>query len=220
MALPMILEGIQVASTRLPMVPELQLYLIQEDLPQAPLSEQDYSRLMESPPYWAFCWGGGQALARWILDHPDYLSGCDVVDFGAGSGVVAIAAALVGASRVTAVDMDQDALRVSQMNARLNKVVIQTATTLPGCELPYQEASERWVCAADVCYEESGADMIRHCLRSGMQILIAESRQTDLLDRFPELTEIAQYSLRTFPDLDEATQYDSVRLYASSQMSC
>ena len=96
--------GNEIALRRPPLCPEIALWLIdgQVDL------EAECRGLHEgeSPPYWAFCWGSGQALARWLLDHPDEVRGRRVVDFGSGSGVAGIAAAMAGAREVVAVDVD------------------------------------------------------------------------------------------------------------------
>lgn len=79
-------------------------------------------------PYWAFAWAGGRALAAWILDNPSSVAGKVVMDFGCGSGIVAIAAAQAGAKASWAVDIDPMALRAVQANAELNRVVVQTSS--------------------------------------------------------------------------------------------
>ena len=85
-------------------------------------------------PYWAYSWGGGLALARHILDHPETVAGRDVLDLGTGSGIAAIAAALSGASNVTAADVDRYAIIASDLNAAANGVAVSTlhADLLPG----------------------------------------------------------------------------------------
>src|SRR6266581_1789142 len=84
-----------------PLVPEIRLHLATE----------------VTPPYWAFAWAGGQALARFLLDHPERVAGRAVLDFGAGSGLVAIAAAKAGAASVTAADIDPFAAAAIAANA-------------------------------------------------------------------------------------------------------
>ena len=128
---------------RPPLVPEIGLWLLagEVDLESACAGLEEG----EGPPFWAFCWGSGQALARWILDHPEEVRGREVVDLGAGSGIVAIAAALRGARRVVAVDIDATALEVAQANARENGVHIEVAERMPDrCDL---------LTASDVLYE-------------------------------------------------------------------
>ena len=85
-SLPFVLDGVRIEPRKLPQVPEISLFLMQDEYPEQNLQQADYQRLMSAPPYWAFCWGGGQALARWILDNPAVVAGRRVVDFGAGSG--------------------------------------------------------------------------------------------------------------------------------------
>ena len=131
--------------TRLPLRPDLSLWLLapDADLEQACV---DLAALT-APPFWAFCWGAGQALAHYLALHPAVVRGRRVVDLGAGSGVVAIAAARAGASHVTAVDIDVSALEATRHNARLNGVRIHVANSIP----------EDWdvLLAADVGYETS-----------------------------------------------------------------
>src|SRR5215467_7887078 len=81
-----------------PLVPEIKLHLATEVVPLWRLTEEELQAQGIPPPYWAFAWAGGQALARYILDHRDLVAGSAVLDFGSGSGLVAIAATLAGAS--------------------------------------------------------------------------------------------------------------------------
>src|SRR5580693_3097689 len=87
-----------------PLVPELRLHLAVEVMPLWRKTEDELEALGVPPPYWAFAWAGGQALARYVLDHPDIVRGGSVLDFGAGSGLVALAAAKAGAAKVLAAD--------------------------------------------------------------------------------------------------------------------
>jgi predicted nicotinamide N-methyase len=207
-SLPHIIDSATVEPRSLPLVPELRFYLMTDHYPGHSLAREEYLRLMERPPYWAFCWGGGQALARWILDHPERVRGRDVVDFGAGSGVAGIAAARCGAMSVQAVDIDQDALRVCLLNAGLNGVSLRVAEQM-------EEGADPLLLAADVGYEDAGfAAVVRH-IESGGQAIIAESRLRDLHLRFPALTLQARFQIRTFPDLEEHSMFDEVHIYAT-----
>src|SRR6266705_6392659 len=89
-----------------PLVPEIRLHLATEVAPIWLATEDSLARGAVPPPYWAFAWAGGQALARYLLDHPETVAGRAVLDFGAGSGLVAIAAAKAGAASVTAAEID------------------------------------------------------------------------------------------------------------------
>src|SRR5882757_8974972 len=95
---------------RPPLVPEIKLYLATEVVPLWRATEEELEKNGVPPPYWAFAWAGGQALARYILDNPDIVRGKRVLDIGSGSGVVGIAAAKSGAGHVLAADIDAHAI--------------------------------------------------------------------------------------------------------------
>jgi len=119
------------ANTRLltpPLVPEIGLHLAEESLPIWRKTEEELGEMGLPPPYWAFAWAGGQALARYILDQAGELAGKRVLDIGAGSGLAAIAAAKAGARDVIAADIDVLAVTAIGLNAAANGVTI-TATT-------------------------------------------------------------------------------------------
>src|SRR5215208_2317794 len=109
---------------RPPLVPEIALHLATEVTPIWQATEESLSRGGVPPPYWAFAWAGGQALARFLLDHPEMVRGREVLDIGSGSGIVAIAAAKAGASRVVAAEIDPVAAAAIAMNAPLNGVAV------------------------------------------------------------------------------------------------
>src|SRR5436853_7807427 len=97
------------ANTKLlavPLVPEIRLHLAEESLPIWQKTEDELGQLNVPPPYWAFAWAGGQAVARYLLDHPEVCCGRRVLDLGAGSGISAIASANSGAAHVLAADVD------------------------------------------------------------------------------------------------------------------
>src|SRR5947207_8472382 len=108
------------AITAPPLVPEIRLYLASEITPIWQATELSLARGAVPPPFWAFAWAGGQALARYLLDRPETVAGREVLDFGSGSGLVAIAAAKVGAARVTAADIDPVAAAAIAANSELN----------------------------------------------------------------------------------------------------
>lgn len=117
------------ASTRLqapPLVPEIRLHLADESLAIWQKSEEELGEINVPPPYWAFAWAGGQALARYLLDNPSLCSGARVLDLGSGSGISAIAAALAGGSKVLAADIDAYALAAVSLNAIANGARIET----------------------------------------------------------------------------------------------
>ena len=131
-----------------PLCPEIRLYLATEFTPLWHATEASLERSQMPPPYWAFAWAGGQALARYILDHPELVAGKSALDIGAGCGLVAIAAARAGA-RVTAAELDPFAGAAIAMNAGLNGVslAIETADLLVR-----EPGAWQAVLAGDMCY--------------------------------------------------------------------
>ena len=111
--------------TVLPDAPQIALYLLNEDFSRAPLSPEAVQAVWDRPAYWAFCWASGQVLATILLQQPAWAAGKTVLDFGSGSGVVAIAAALAGAARVIACDIDPDAQVAIRSNAGHNHVNVE-----------------------------------------------------------------------------------------------
>jgi predicted nicotinamide N-methyase len=107
-----------------PLVPEIRLHLAAEPIGLWQRTERDLGRTGLPPPYWAFAWAGGQALARYLLDHPGVVAGRPVIDLASGSGVVAIAAARAGAATVTAYDVDPLAVAAIAVNAAANDVSV------------------------------------------------------------------------------------------------
>jgi predicted nicotinamide N-methyase len=134
-----------------PLVPEIALHLATEVTPIWQATEESLSRGPVPPPFWAFAWAGGQALARYLLDNPKLVAGREVLDIGSGSGIVAIAAAKAGAKSVTAAEIDPFAAAAIALNAPLNKVklAVETRDLL-------DRAAAGWgvALAGDICYEE------------------------------------------------------------------
>jgi predicted nicotinamide N-methyase len=143
-------------------------------------------------PFWAFCWGAGQALARLLQREPERVRGKCVVDFGAGSGVAAIAAALAGAARVIAVDSDPRARSMCLANAELNRVQIEVQSELP----------VHWdvLLATDVLYENSNLAYLEQLARSGRTVLISDPVREGTPS--PRCQPFQTLQARTFPDVD------------------
>ena len=108
-----------------PFVPEIRLHQAEEATSLWHMTEDDLGRAGLPPPFWAFAWAGGRGLARHVLDHPELVAGKRVLDFASGSGLVAIAAALAGAGRVQAVDVDPFAFASIGLNAVANGVAVE-----------------------------------------------------------------------------------------------
>jgi predicted nicotinamide N-methyase len=186
--------GSALAVRELPLCPELRLWLLHDGVD---LDARADELLHGGPaPYWAFCWGAGQALARYLIDHPQLVRGKRVVDFGAGSGVAGIAAALAGASRVTAVDIDPTALRVAECNAQLNGVTIDSASAVP----------DDWqvLLASDVLYETGNEHWLLTAAASGREVLLSDPLRHGTPR--PGLAVVCEYAVRTLPDVDYPIQ--------------
>ncbi len=129
------------AGTRLrpvPLVPEIRLYQASDPISLWERTEQARGQGGLDPPFWAFAWAGGQALARYLLDHPRAVRGRHVIDVASGSGLVAIAAALAGAATVAAYDIDPLAAAAIEVNAAANGVTVRAvcADVLDDDDLP------------------------------------------------------------------------------------
>ena len=177
---------------RVPLCPELRLELL---APEYDLDAPAARDLLSSPPYWAFAWAGGQALARFVLDRPALVAGDTVVDFGAGSGLVALAAARAGAARVIACDLDPRARAAIRRNARRNGLQIEI----------YAELSriEGLLLAADVCYEPANVGWLRGVAAAGVSVLVSDPERRGAPMR--GLEPLARYRVTTCPDLGEPT---------------
>jgi predicted nicotinamide N-methyase len=139
------------AVARPPLVPEIALHLATEVTPLWQATEASLAKGAVPPPFWAFAWAGGQALARYLLDNPEIVAGREVLDIGSGSGIVAIAAAKAGAAAVTAAEIDPFAAAAIALNAPLNGVNVRIETR----DL-LDRAAAGWgvALAGDICYEE------------------------------------------------------------------
>ena len=162
-----------------PLVPELRLHLASEMMKLWGETETAQAAQVSGlgqlpPPYWAFAWAGGQALARYVLDHPQDVAGKTVLDFGTGSGLVAIAAARAGAAHVAAAELDPIAVAAAALNAAANNVRIETIDhDLIGAERCWDV-----VLAGDMCYEQPLAGRLLSWLRpmaqAGTRVLLGD----------------------------------------------
>lgn len=158
--------------TAVPFVPEVRLHKAVPTSRLGRLAEDD-ERF--GSPYWALYWGGGLVLARHVLDHPDSVAGRRVLDLGAGSGLVAIAAALAGAAEVTAADTDPYAVLATGLNAEANGVVV--TTRLADLTLEAAPAFDA-VLVGDLFYDQETAarvlGFVRACADRGAEVLIGD----------------------------------------------
>jgi predicted nicotinamide N-methyase len=204
------LPGARLEQTRLPLLPALRLWLINADYPVGPLPPEVARQLMEDPPYWAFCWGSGAVLARWLLDHPEAVRGRTVLDFGAGSGVVAVAAALAGAQRAVACDLDGRSLQAARANALLNGVQVET------CADYFAFAGDiDLILAADVLYDRDNLPFLQAFRTRAPEVLVADSRVRDF--REPGYQRLWSQDCIAVPDLGEAEWVKHVTVYRAGR---
>jgi len=192
-----------------PLTPEIRLHLASEVTPLWHATEASLARQQLPPPYWAFAWAGGQALARYLLDHRDIVAGQDALDFGAGSGLVAIAAMKAGARRATAAEIDPFACAAIALNASLNGVAVAIE---PSDVIGRTDAPGSLILVGDMCYERPLAERLVAWLhdkaRRGATILLGDPGRAYL----PKtgLIELARYAVPTPLDLEDRTERTGV----------
>lgn len=182
--------------------PEISLYLADEITPIWRLTEEELGEMGLPPPFWAFAWAGGQALARWLLDNPHECAGKSVVDLATGSGLVGIAAALRGASSVLAADIDPFCEAAVRVNARANAVTLDfTDTNLLDSPPPQADL----ICAGDVFYDRDMAMSVLRWLKAaranGTRVLVGDPGR----NHSPKsgLTFLAEYTVPTTRELED-----------------
>ncbi|KQV55181.1 MULTISPECIES: methyltransferase [unclassified Caulobacter] len=185
-----------------PHTPELSLHLADEITPIWTLTEEALQEIGLPPPFWAFAWAGGQALARYILDHPEIVAGKRVIDFATGSGLVAIAAMKAGAASVLAADIDVFCEAAVGLNAEANGVVVGfTEVNLLDAPPPQADV----LLAGDICYEKPMAEAVMDWLRqgraSGSSVLIGDPGRTYF--RKDDLLKLAEYQVETTRELED-----------------
>ena len=185
---------------------DLTLWLIDAQNMDRAFSPEETRRILEEPPYWCFCWASGLAMARWLVEQPHWVQGKRVLDFGAGSGVAAIAAARAGAAEVVACDLDPLALQACRENAALNGVSLGYSADF------FAEADHfDLILVADVLYDRANLPLLDHFLSRGKQALVADSRVKDF--QHPRYERLHMLEACTWPDLAEPQEFRQVSLY-------
>ncbi len=193
-----------------PLIPELQLRLATKLTPLWHATETWLGQSGLEPPFWAFAWAGGQALARLLLDQPHWVRDHAVLDFGTGGGLVALAAAYAGATRAIALDIDPWATAAAAENAALNRLPLtpMCRDVLASDDRDSVLDGITVILAADVCYERAAADRItvwlRRCAAEGRTVLLADpGRQFAPTDGLSEVFRCRVPVSRELEDRDE-----------------
>ncbi len=186
-----------------PLVPEIRLHLAHEAVPLWQKTEEELGEMGLPPPFWAFAWAGGQALARYVIDHADAVKNRRVLDLATGSGLVAIAAAQAGASHIVAADIDAFAVTAAQMNADINHVTldIQLRDLLA---LPPPDVEV--ILVGDLFYEKSLASLclawLQRAQTRGTGVFIGDPGRSYLPQ--DQLKKLAEYNVPVTRDLEDA----------------
>jgi len=180
-----------------PLVPEVRLHLATEVVPLWKKTEEELEAEGVPPPYWAFAWAGGQALSRYILDHADEVRGKNILDFGSGSGLVAIAAMKAGAARVLAADIDRFAVEAIALNAAANDAQMNIITD-------DVIGRDEWdvILVGDMCYERPLAERLLAWLgQTSARVLLGDPGRS----YFPKsgVTKLATYRVQTTRELED-----------------
>ncbi|MEM7172145.1 MAG: 50S ribosomal protein L11 methyltransferase [Pseudomonadota bacterium] len=192
-----------------PLVPEIRLHLASEVVPLWQATEEELTQQGLPPPFWAFAWAGGQALARYLLDHPHVVQDRGVLDFGSGSGLQGIAAKLAGAKRVLAADIDPFAAQAAALNATANGVELEITE-----QDQIGASAGEWdvILAGDVCYEGPMAESIEIWLRDlaadGKEVLLGDPGRTYLPRQ--GLERVIAYGVKTSRELEDTDLRNAV----------
>ncbi|HUJ03230.1 MAG TPA: 50S ribosomal protein L11 methyltransferase [Rhizomicrobium sp.] len=180
-----------------PLVPEVRLHLATEIMPLWRKTEEELEAEGIPPPYWAFAWAGGQALSRYVLDNPQEVRGKKILDFGAGSGMVAVAAKKAGARDVLAADIDRFAAAAIALNAAANETQVDITTD-------DVIGREGWdvILVGDMCYERPLAERLMAWLaKSNARVLLGDPGRS----YFPKssVEKLATYRVETTRELED-----------------
>jgi predicted nicotinamide N-methyase len=181
-----------------PLVPEIKLHLATEVVALWRATEEELAEAGLPPPYWAFAWAGGQALARYVLDHPALVQGKQVLDIGAGSGLVGLAAVKAGAAQVLAADIDAFACAAIRLNAQANDCALAvTQEDLIG-------TAGAWdvILVGDLFYERPLAERLQAWLKPMSAVVLLGDPGRNYFPK-TNVEKLASYSVQTTRDLED-----------------
>ena len=186
-----------------PLVPEIKLHLAHEAVPLWQKTEEELGEMGLAPPFWAFAWAGGQALARYVLDHSNMVENLRVLDLATGSGLVAIAAVQAGSASIVATDIDEFATTAAGMNAGLNRVSLDIKLV---DVLHQQPPPADVILVGDLFYEKTLAarclTWLREAQGQGAKVFIGDPGRSYLPKQ--QLEKLAEYNVPVTRDLEDA----------------
>ena len=187
---------------------DIKLALIDRNFPTGPLNQQTMRNVIQTPAYWAFCWGSGVAASSWIKQNTAFFEGKTILDVGSGSGIAAIAASHAGAEIVFACDTDADARAATEYNAQLNGRELNIIDNI-------NSASKKpdIVLLSDVLYDKSNLSLLDHPLIAKSNPLIFDSRIKNLSAKGFE--NFGTYRSCTIPNLGEFDEFREVSIFRS-----
>ena len=216
-----VLPDATLKAAELPGCNGLKLYLIDEQYSLDALDAAAQQRVMNNPLYWMFCWASGHAMAELIIQGGLDVKGLRVLDFGSGSGVVAIAAALAGADLVIASDIDPFSQQAIALNAHLNQCAdrlhiigdYKNIHSLNANKSMQADKGLDLITMADVLYDSENTPLIDELLPLAKRLCLADSRVNDFTHaRFDE---VAQHPGETFPPLGGFDEFSMVKIFMS-----
>lgn len=182
----------------------MSLYLLDPETQLADFDSQKIEQIWSNMPYWAFVWSSGHALAQYLLQNPNLVAGRVVADFGAGSGIVALAALLAGAQKAYAIDVDAQSLKACQLNAALNDLEISVVDSIEKAE------GIDLLLVGDVLYDPRNHDLAKGLFQGDLSFIWAESQaQTRLAHYTPE----AKLEGHTIPNLGGFDEHKDIFIY-------
>lgn len=188
---------------------EVNLYLIDEEFAIDNLSADEAKIIMDNPLYWLFCWASGRVMAEWVLQGNFSVKDKTVLDFGSGSGVVAIACKLAGAKKVIASDIDPISQKAIALNAMANNVELEIVGDFSGVK-----ETVDIVTVADVLYEKNNIQFLDALMASANTLLLADSRVKNF--SYPGLEHFSAVKGDTFPNLGGFDEFDQVNLFKTA----
>jgi len=183
---------------------DMKLYLLQDSVTKVNFSPEQVESIWANMPYWAFAWSSGRALARYILDNSELVQGKRICDFGAGSGIVAIAALKAGATEAWACDIDPMAHIASQQNAKLNGFEINC------CDNLQQAEDVDLIVVGDVLYDTRNHGLAQTLFSKECPVIWAESRAQTKLSHYGP---VAKYQGETQPNLGGFDEHQNIHIY-------